>query len=93
MVKINKIVETTARLMINGDIVGEFNSILQLNDIRIQIKNKYKDIRYDSNDRYTGYSIIWNDVEIFIFKNGNLSEWPKGFFEIIDEQLMELAYW
>jgi predicted ATPase len=80
MVKINKIVETTARLMINGEIVGEFNSLLQLNDIRIQIKI----------GEYKGYSILWEDRNILIYVDGTLSEWPPGFFDIFDKQLDEI---
>ena len=89
-IKIRAIEETKALLIKNGRDIGGFKGIIQLNDIRIQIKNMYKDIRYNSNDRYTEYSIIWNNKEIFIFKNGNLSEWPNGFFDTIDNQLDKL---
>ena len=77
MVKINEIKETTAKLYKDKELVGEITSYLQLQDIRIQIKEA----------KAEGYFIDWNDHRINIDKNGLLSDWPLGFFDIVDDQL------
>ncbi len=80
-VKINNIKETTATLIDpQGVVVGQIESQLQLDDIRIQIKKQ----------KISGYTIKWTNYLITIFENGHLSEWPFGFFDITDLQLEEL---
>ncbi len=81
MVKIREIEETKAILLKDGQPVGEFNTTAQLYDIRIQIKNSKLGV---------GYSIKWEGEEIFIDEFGNISDWPNGFFTLIDDQLDEL---
>lgn len=80
-VKINDIKETTATLIDpQGEIVGQIESQLQLDDIRIQIKK----------EKISGYTIKWVNHLITISVDGYLSEWPFGFFDITDLQLEEL---
>ena len=83
-VKINDIKETTADLIDpQGVVVGEIKSQLQLDDVRIQIKEQ----------KVSGYTIKWTDYTIEISKNGHLDKWPFGFFDIMDIQLNKLLGW
>jgi predicted ATPase len=81
-IKINKIIEPKCTLYHpDGTVIGEISSMLEFNDIRIQImKNKV-----------FGYYVIWEDKQINIDKYGNVDEWPKGFYDLIDEQLDNLC--
>jgi len=83
MIKINEIKETTAKLYNGEDLVGEITSYVQLTDVRIQIKEK----------EVSGYHILWKNQMILIDKYGKLDNWPKGFFDIVDEQLDKLIDW
>jgi predicted ATPase len=83
-IKINKVEEPTCSLYDpNDNLIGEINSTLVLNDVRIQIKN----------NKVSGYYIMWKGITIRIDKIGNLKEWPKGFYDILDDQLMDLLDW
>ena len=80
-IKINDIKETTATLIDpQGVIIGKITSQLQLDDIRIQIKEQ----------QVSGYTIKWTTYIIEISKDGHLDEWPFGFFDIMDIQLEKL---
>ncbi len=80
MVKINEIKETTAQLYHKDILIGNITSFLQLNDVRIQIKE----------EALTDYYITWKDDIIYIDKFGKLNEWPEGFFTELDTQLDKL---
>jgi len=84
-IRVNKIIEHTSKLYDpNGKFIGEITSHLELNDIRIQIKENKVD----------GYYIMWkDDYRIFIDKYGRLDEWPKGFYDLFDDQLDALIDW
>lgn len=93
MIKINKIEETYCHLFHEGkkgskNIIGVIGSLFELNDVRIQIKNK----------GLKGYYIIWCDEKytsqthrIDIYSNGGLSDWPEGFYDLIDKQVDKLT--
>lgn len=84
MIKINEIVEPVSKLYDKDDkLVGEITSLLQLDDIRIQIKK----------EKVSGYYVIWNDQKIRIDKFGYLEDWPRGFYDNMDKQLDELIDW
>lgn len=83
-VKVNKIKETTAVLHDgDGKVVGTIRSHLQLNDVRLQIKKQ----------KLNGYYIKWKKYGLLISNTGHLDEWPKGFFDTMDDQLLELLGW
>ena len=87
-VKINKITERSARLYDETDtLIGVIESHLELADARIQIKEQ----------KLIGYYIIFNDGivdhKIEIHSTGQLSAWPKGFFDLFDHQLEKLLDW
>lgn len=81
MIKIKRIEEPVCQLLDSEDkTVGWIRSYLQLNDIRIQIKMQGID----------GYHILWRDYRINIDRYGNLSTWPRGFYDQMENQLMAL---
>lgn len=49
----------------------------ELNDIRIQIKEQ----------KATGYYCFFNGEKIYINSVGKFEKWPKGFFDLLDQQL------
>jgi len=82
-IKINKITEPVCNLYSPSEkYLGKIRSYLQLNDVRIQIMNLKLD----------GYYVVWdNDYKISIDKYGNMSEWPKGFYDLGENQLWILC--
>jgi len=83
MIQIHTITETTAKLYLDGDLIGTINSLLELNDVRIQIMQA----------KAIGYYIYWQDKILYIDDNGRLDEWPKGFFDEYENQLDTLLGW
>jgi len=85
MIKINTITEPVCSLFgPNDELIGEISSLFSLNDVRIQIMQQ----------KLKGYYIITGKYErIEIDKNGNLDWWPKGFYDLIDDQMMTLLDW
>jgi len=74
----------------NKNIIGIIDNILQLNDVRLQIKE----------ENATGYYILWCDEKytnqthrLEIHHDGNVSSWPEGFFDLLDKQLEKLCEW
>ena len=63
----------------NGELMGMVNEF-ELNDFLIQIKKNYVD----------GYYVIFNEQILPILINGKIKRPPKGFFDLIDEQLNQL---
>jgi len=82
-VVIREIKETSCELYDELDIfVGRINSVLSLNDVRIQIMEQGLE----------GYHIRWMNtydvpVNIPINRYGRLDNWPPGFFDEWDLQL------
>ena len=83
MIKINTIKETTAKLFLDGDLIGTIDSCLSLYDVRVQIRES----------EAVGYYIEWQDEILYIDQYGKLDEWPRGFFddyEILLDKLLGL---
>ncbi len=66
----------------NDALLGLVNE-LELNDLRIQVMN----------EQIEGYWVKFDDRRIDIMKDGSLSDWPKGFFDLFEKQLFTLAGW
>jgi hypothetical protein len=80
-IQINEIKETKCQLLNpNNAVIGIISGELELNDVRLQIARK----------KLKGYSINWLDQKIPINEYGVINEWPRGFFDISEKQLMEL---
>jgi hypothetical protein len=81
MIEVKKIVETTCDLYNPKDVyVGTITSILELNDVRIQIKKQ----------NVGGYYIKWKDYILDIDNKGYIEMYPPGFYDLFDLQLEEL---
>lgn len=88
MIKINNIVDMTAEVYYNGECIGCIDTQYQLNDIRLQVR--------DQNLSGVYFHFLKPDgtVErIDCYPDGNLSRWPKGFFDLIENQLYKLVKW
>lgn len=88
MIKINNVVDMTVEVYHNDKLIGAIDTQYQLNDIRLQVKRQ----------KLSGVYFIFvrsNDdvIRIDCDSNGNLSKWPKGFFDVIEKQLYELVKW
>lgn len=86
MLKINNVVDMTVEVYHNDKLIGTIDTQYQLNDIRLQVKKQ----------KLSGVYFIFvrsNDdvIRIDCDSNGNLSKWPKGFFDVIEKQLRELV--
>ena len=101
MVKIREIKETTCNLWFNDVVkgrttaIGKITSYLSLTDIRIQIKEEFKNTVKQAEN--SPYYITWknadNEIKIIrIFNNGQLESWPVGFFDEYDNQLNKLIF-
>lgn len=80
MIKIKCIREEPCFLFTRGILLGKIESYLSLNDIRLQIVEK----------KLEGYYIVFRGEKIHINKSGSLEKWPKGLFDTLDKQLMQL---
>lgn len=65
----------------NGQLVGYIHNSDALANVRAQIKEKQVD----------GYYLKYNDDHIDIDKNGNLSDYPDGFFESYGNDMAKLV--
>lgn len=88
MIKIRKIKETICQLYDPQDnLVGTIRSELQLNDVRLQIKEQ----------NISGYYIMWKDkgldYHINIDRKGTLENWPVGFYDTAIGQCEKLLSW
>ena len=82
-IKKPKIYGTTCQLHhVEHGFLFEICGDYELNDVRLQIARA---------GVHEEYFIKWEGHEIIISKTGRLSEWPKGFFDLIDKQLDELC--
>ena len=82
MVTINENLIPTTCILVDPDnvTVGEIKNPIQLNDVRIQI----------AINRLIGYRIFWNGTTININPNGDLVDWPYGFYDDEQRQFREL---
>ena len=60
--------------------VGEITTHLELNDVRLQIKENQAE----------GYYILWDDMRININFNGKLDKWPDDFYDQSYKQVQKL---
>lgn len=88
MLKINNVVDNTVEVYHNDELIGAIDTQYQLNDIRLQVKEQSLSGVYFHFMRPDGV------VErIDCDSSGNLSRWPKGFFDKIENQLYKLVKW
>lgn len=81
MITLNNITNKPCSLYApDGTLVGEITNELVLNDARIQIAEKHLE----------GYYIIFEGQRLEIDTKGMIDRWPKGFFDILDNQLCQL---
>ena len=81
MIQINKITENWADVYQDGQLIGRTDNYLEFNDIRLQVKK----------DKIEGvYLITQNNERVDIDKNGKCDFWPRGFFDLIENQLFAL---
>jgi len=80
-ININSFIQKPARLYNpNDEFIGVISTEHQLHDVRIQIKHK----------QLENYYLMFNDVKIWIDRDGRIDFWPTGFFDRTEHQLMEL---
>lgn len=80
MIKVNNIVVPTAEAYSpNGELLGVLNEY-EFNELRIQI----------AKQKAEGYYMMFNNQKIIINSDGRVKDWPVGFFDIIENQLVEL---
>jgi len=83
-VRIQEFVDDTCELFDPyGVKVGTIRSEYSLNDVRIQINEQ----------QLEGYYIVWKGQVLNISKHGSLSQWPEGFYDLIENQLSKLTQW
>jgi predicted ATPase len=66
-----------------GEKVGEIESVEVLNDIRIQI----------AEHKLSGYTIKYKDLILVISSEGEIENWPNGFFDIAEKQMIKIIGW
>lgn len=69
----------------NKEFLWTIRSLLELNDVRIQIKRS----------GLSGYRLFYKGKDdliytIEIFEDGKLADWPEGFYDTYENQLNEL---
>jgi predicted ATPase len=80
MIKVNNIAVPTAEAYSpSGEFIGVLNEY-EFNDLRVQI----------AKQKAEGYYMIYNNQKIIIDSNGKVKNWHVGFFDIIENQLVEL---
>ena len=80
-VTINEIKENTCELYDpDSNWVGTIRSALSFNDVRLQISRR----------NLIGYYVMFGNEQIAIDKDGKADKWPRGFFDIWENQLFEL---
>lgn len=81
-VALKKIPEQKVSIYHRDEFVGKATYI-ELQDLRIQIKN----------NEATDWKVVYDGKIIPIDTKGNVTEWPNGMFDLIDEQLDQLINW
>ena len=87
MLRINDFKECKAYVFHNDVYIGIIYTQYQLNDIRLQVKE----------GQLKGVYLTYYDTEhvfhqINIDSSGSLSNWPNGFFDVVEKQLFQLAF-
>ncbi len=80
---IEPIFEAPAKVYVDGVYVGEINTQYQLLNIRLKV----------AKGEVQNVSFLFNNKMIDCDSKGNLDSWPKGFFDLIENQLCELLGW
>jgi predicted ATPase len=83
---LDPIVERPAKVFINDKLIGEINTEYQLNRIRLRVaKQELHKVHFLFDDE--------NGVthRIDCHPTGHLNHWPKGFFDLTQNQLFELV--
>ncbi len=80
MIKVNRIIPQTVEAFDpDGNSLGFLNEY-EFNDLRVQIKQ----------EKAEGYYMVFNDKRNYIDVNGRLKDWEVGFYDMIENQLIEL---
>lgn len=80
MVKLNKIEPQIVEVYhVEEGLIGKLNQY-EFNDLRVQI----------CREQVIGYFVFFNERSYPIDANGRISGWPKGLFDLFDEQLEQL---
>lgn len=78
---INKIKEPSADLYNPADqYLGTVCTLLEMNDVRVQI----------AKDERVGYYFLFHNERVPVEPNGQIKEWPEGFFDLELTQLADL---
>jgi len=80
MIQVNKIVPQTVEFFAPDETSLGWLNQYEFNDLRVQIMQS----------QVEGYTFEFENEIFDIDKDGRLPLWPKGFFEVIDEQLRKL---
>lgn len=79
-IKINKIIpQTVEAFSPDGSSMGFVNEY-EFNDLRVQI----------ATHKIMGYYVKYNDKRYYINKDGSLSFWTSGLFDLMENQYAEL---
>lgn len=79
-IKVNKITPQTVECFDpNNNSLGFLNEY-EFHDLRVQIKR----------EKVKGYYCIFDNRELFIDINGRIAFWPEGFFDVIENYMIEL---
>lgn len=82
MVTIKKIKDISCELFHENknESVGIIENEYSFHDVRVQIKKL----------QLNGYYVIWKGYKIRIDLEGNLEDWPNGFYDINSDLLVQL---
>jgi len=80
LIQIPNIEPCTCEFWFENILIGIIKNEYQLNDVRIQVKQK----------QLQGYYFMFKNHKIDIQLDGDLSEWPDEFFDITNKQYKEL---
>lgn len=84
---VKPITDKPAKLFVDNLFIGEINTLYQLNNIRLKVaKGELDKVSFVFTDQNETGHIIECDSK------GFLSHWPAGFFDIIENQQIELLW-
>jgi predicted ATPase len=82
MIELKKIQQTECTLHApDGSVIGTITDEFTLGNVRIQI----------AKQQLSGYYVVFQGDRIDIDSNGDLSRWPRGFYDEIQKQFAELV--
>lgn len=91
MIKINKIEPPKWEAFDPESKSLGFLNYFEFNDLRIQIKKHFeKNGRGNSGYYFISKDINNSEMKINITNDGRCTIWPKGFYDLMENQLMEL---